>query len=94
MSIYTVSYNHQKGTNTTKQSSKYPILKRLLYTPRKVLHNELKVLLIRDIYKLSILKFVYKQQNYLLPEIFNDYFSQTTRYKKTIRCITHKTDIK
>ncbi len=29
----------------------------------------------QDIYKLSILKFVYKQ-NYLIPEIFNDYFTQ------------------
>ncbi len=39
------------------------------YTRTKLLHKELKVLLIQDIYKLSILKFVFKQQNYLLPEI-------------------------
>ncbi len=52
------------------------------YTPTKLLYKELKVLLIQEIYKLSILKFVYKQQNYLLPEIFYDYFTQNHKIHK------------
>ncbi len=44
------------------------------YTPTKLLHKELNILLINDIYKLYILKFVYKHQNNNLPNIFNHYF--------------------
>ncbi len=46
------------------------------YTTTKQLHKELEVLLVNDINKLYILKFVYKQQNGLLPELFHDYFQK------------------
>ncbi len=36
------------------------------YTPTKILHKDLDILLIQDIYKLSIAKLVYKQKNVLL----------------------------
>ena len=44
-------------------------------TPTDTLHRELKTLKIRDQYKFDILKFVYKHQNNLLPEIFNNNFT-------------------
>jgi len=34
------------------------------------------VLLIKDKYKLNVVKFIYKQQNNLLPESFNNYFTK------------------
>ena len=43
-------------------------------TPTNLLHNEIHVLKVNDQYKLNILKFVYKHQNNLLPEIFCNQF--------------------
>ncbi len=44
------------------------------HTPTKSLHKELNLLLVEDIYKLGVLKFVYKQHNNLLPNIFNQFY--------------------
>ncbi len=44
------------------------------HTPTKSLHKELNLLLVEDIYKLGVLKFVYKQQNNLLPNIFSQFY--------------------
>jgi hypothetical protein len=43
-------------------------------TPTNLLHNEIHVLKVNDQYKLNILKFVFKHQNNLLPEIFCNQF--------------------
>ncbi len=40
----------------------------------KSLHKELNLLLVEDIYKLGVSKFVYKQQNNLLPNIFSQFY--------------------
>jgi hypothetical protein len=48
------------------------------YTPTKLLHKDLNVLLVKDIYNLSVLQFVYKQRCDLLPSIFNNFFTQNT----------------
>ena len=39
------------------------------------LHKELKLLKCKDIYHYFVGIFVYKQQNYMLPEIFNKYYN-------------------
>ncbi len=44
------------------------------HTPTKPLHKELNLLLVEDIYKLGVLKFVYKQQNNLLTNIFSQFY--------------------
>ncbi len=46
------------------------------YTPTKILYKDLYILLMQDIYKLSIAKCVYKQKNALLAEIFRDLFTE------------------
>ncbi len=43
------------------------------YTPTKSLYKELNLLLVEDIYKVGGLKFVYKQQNNLLPNVFSQF---------------------
>ncbi len=43
-------------------------------TPTDDLHKELKLLQIRDIYKLCVLNFVYKHQTHCLPDAFHNYF--------------------
>ncbi len=55
--------------------SLFPILHNKDYhTPTKSLHKELNLLLVEDIYKLGVLKFVYKQQNNLLPNVFSQFY--------------------
>ncbi len=44
------------------------------HTPTKSLHKELNLFIVEDIYKLGVLKFVYKQQNNLLPNIFSQFY--------------------
>ncbi len=44
------------------------------HTPTKSLHEELNLLLVKDIYKLGVLRFVYKQQNNLLPNVFSQFY--------------------
>lgn len=44
------------------------------YTPTKQLHKDLNVLLVKDIFKLSNAKFVYKYRKDLLPPVFNNLF--------------------
>ncbi len=80
-------YGKASATTITKvQTQQNRTLKILFskdyYIPMQLLHKELKVLLIKDIYKLSIVKFLYKHQTYLLPEIFNDYFTQNHKIHK------------
>ncbi len=50
------------------------LLNKDYHTPTKSLHKELNLLLVEDIYKLGVLKFVYKQQNNLLPNIFSQFY--------------------
>ncbi len=63
--------------NKTEQSKYYSI--KIIYTPTKILHKDLDILLMQDIYKLSIAKFVYKQKNALLPDIFRDLFTENSQ---------------
>jgi hypothetical protein len=60
-----------------KQNRALKILYNLDFlTPTRKLHKDYKVLLIKDKYKLNVVKFIYKQQNNLLPESFNNYFTK------------------
>ncbi len=43
-------------------------------TPTHSLHKDIDILLVQDIFKLYILKFVDKQQKQLLPNIFNNFY--------------------
>ena len=45
------------------------------YTNSNILHKDLQLLQVKDIFHQSILKLVYKQLNGKLPEIFSDYFN-------------------
>jgi hypothetical protein len=44
-------------------------------TPTKALHKDINILLVQDIYRHRVLKFVYKQQNNLLPKIFDKFYT-------------------
>ena len=79
----------------TKQNTALKILfNKDFYTPADKLHKDLSILLVGDIYKLYLVKFVFKHQHGLLPEVFDDYFitndtihrhftRQTTQLHKT-----------
>ncbi len=43
-------------------------------TPTLTLHTELDLLLVQEKYKINIAKFVIKQRNQLLPDLFNNLF--------------------
>ena len=59
----------------TQQNRAIKILfNRDFLTPTRSLHKDIDILLVEDIFKLNILKFVYKQQNQLLPNIFNNFY--------------------
>ena len=59
----------------TKQNNSLKILfNKDFYTPTYKLHKELGVLLVKDVYKLYLAKFVYKHQVGILPDIFDSYF--------------------
>ena len=85
-------YGHTSKSNINKiQVLQNRILKILhvkdWFTATNTLHSELCVLKIEDIFKLSLLQFVYKQRNNLLPNVFDNYFksrqeihSVNTRY--------------
>ena len=45
-------------------------------TPTKKLHYDLKILMVEDIYKLSLAKFVFKQQNKRLPSISENHYTR------------------
>jgi hypothetical protein len=45
-------------------------------TPTVKMHKDFKILMIKDKYKLNITKFAYKQQNNMLPEPFQNHFTQ------------------
>ncbi len=60
----------------------------------KSLHKELNLLLVEDIYKFGVLKFVYKQQNNLLPNVFRQFYiekasihSHNTRQSRDLHVI-------
>ena len=48
-------------------------------TPTKTLYKDLDLLMVTDIYKICIAKFVYKQKNGLLPEIFDNLFKENNQ---------------
>ena len=60
------------------------------HTPTRQLHYDLKVLTVTDTYKFNLGKFVYRQQSYLLPEIFNNHF---TTVNKTHNHRTRQNDL-
>ena len=60
------------------------------YTPTKQLHYELKVLMVSDEYKLSMAKFVYKQQHNLLPGVFDNHY---TKVQETHDHVTRQKDL-
>jgi len=69
-------------------------------TPTKQLHKDYKILMVSDKYKLSLSKFTYKQQNNLLPEGFEKYFSiikdnheHMTRRLTNLKTCKCKTDL-
>ena len=45
-------------------------------TPTKKLHYDLKILMVEDIYKMSLAKCVFKQQNNRLPSIFENHYTR------------------
>ena len=72
-------YGHtSKGNFKQLQVLQNKVLKSLFnfdwYTPTNVLHSNLNLLNLTDIFHVSLLKLVYKQRNNLLPNVFNDYF--------------------
>ena len=69
-------------------------------TPTLKLHKDLKILLVKDRYKLNITKFTYKQQNKKLPELFENYYTNikenhnhNTRTNEDIKIHNCKTEI-
>jgi hypothetical protein len=67
------------------------------FTPTNTLHTELQILLVNDIYKLNVGKFVFIQQHGQLPDIFDQTFktnstvhTHNTRQKNHIHMHAHK----
>ncbi len=44
-------------------------------TPTLLLHKDLNILMVQDIFKLYVLKSVYKQHNMFLPRIFDNIYT-------------------
>ena len=64
----------------TKQNRALKVLFNKDYlTPTKEMHKDLGLLLVNDIAKSNILKFVYKQRHNETPEAFNEYFIQVNQ---------------
>ena len=49
-------------------------------TPTLDLHKNLNFLLVKDISKVNVLKFVHQQRSGNLPEAFDDYFSEVKQH--------------
>ena len=49
-------------------------------TPTTELHSDLKLLLVKDIAKVNLLKFVYQQRNDKLPDAFENYYSEVGQH--------------
>ena len=49
-------------------------------TPTTEMHKELKILLVKDIAKVNLLKFVHQQRNDALPDAFQNYFSEVCHH--------------
>ena len=83
----------------TKQNTALKILfNKDFYTSTNLLHAEMGVLLVKDIYNMYLTKFVYKHQHNLLPEAFDDYYStnnlihvHNTRQKANLHKTQYKT---
>lgn len=76
-------YGHAADTNLKKVQTLQNKALKILYnrhprTDTEALHRELKLLKVKDIQKLNILSFVYKQKHNKLPPIFNDMFRPFT----------------
>ena len=72
------------GQACTEQLKKVQVMQnctiKILYnldwlTPTNQLHRDLSLLTIKDIFKLQVAKFVYKQRGNSLPSIFRKYYS-------------------
>ncbi len=78
--VYGIEVYGQASTSTLRkvqiqQNQALKILHNKDYsTPTKSLHKEFNLLLLENIYKLGVLKLVYKQQNNLLPNIFSQFY--------------------
>ena len=81
-----------------KQNRALKVLyKKDFLTPTLELHREAKVLLVNDIAKLNILKFVYKQRHGETPDAFRNYYienmfihAHNTRQAKNLHITTNK----
>ena len=49
-------------------------------TPTIELHKELQLLMVKDIAKVNLLKFVHQQRNNTLPEAFDNYYSKVCHH--------------
>ena len=79
---YSDQHQQQKlGKFRQKQNTALKVLfSKDFYTPTTKLHHNLGVLLVKDIYKLYLAKFVFKHQHGLLPEAFDDYFTKNDTF--------------
>jgi hypothetical protein len=81
----------------TQQNRAIKILfNRDFLTPTRSLHKDIDILLVQDIFKLYILKFVYKQQKQILPNIFNNFYTtnkETHNYNTRQRGKLHVNNI-
>ena len=97
--IYGLASSSQIKKIQTIQNKSLKILFNKDYlTPTLSLHKDLNLLLVNDIHKLSLLKFVKKHQQNELPQIFNNYFitnnnihSHFTRQHKALHVTLNQT---
>ncbi len=74
--VYGKASSTTMKTVQTQQNRALKILyNRDFCTHTLFLHRDLNILLVKYIFKIDVLKFVYKQQNNLLPNIFNNFYT-------------------
>ncbi len=76
-------YGRSNPTTLKKVQTQQNRALKILYnrdylTPTTKLHTDLNLLLVKDIYKINIAKFVFKHQNESLPDIFKDLFTENS----------------
>ena len=74
-------YGHSTKSDTKRiQTLQNRILKNLYqkdyFTPTRLLHKDLHMLMVKDIFNTSLNEFVFKQRSNLLPDVFNGYYSE------------------
>ncbi len=88
---------HLEAISTKYKYYRTNVLK--LYT-RKIglhttndLHKGLNVLEVEDIFKHSIVQLVYKQNNNLVPDVFDSYFKLRNQIHNLQNCNAHKLNV-